>query len=144
MSGSLRSPLPNDAALIVIDMQKAIDHPSWGERNNPGAEQNVAALLHAWRTSKRPIYHIRHDSTEAASTYRPFQPGNDFKPEAQPLPDEIVIPKQTNSAFVHTELEARLRAAQQTMSLANVDGEYCTVVRTADVLAVCRGNTDAY
>jgi nicotinamidase-related amidase len=185
----LPSPLPLDAALIVIDMQRAIDHPSWGLRNNPGAEKNVAALLHAWRDSQRPVYHIRHDSTEPASHYRPGQPGNEFKPEAQPRPGETVIAKRTNSAFIGTGLEARLRAARQTvlviagvitnnsveatvrmagnlgfnaflvedgcftfarqdwtgklrsaaevhaMSLANLDGEYCTVIRTANVLA---------
>jgi nicotinamidase-related amidase len=181
--------LPHDAALIVIDIQRAIDHPSWGQRNNLGAEKNVAALLQAWRSSRRPIYHIRHDSTEPESHYRPGQPGNEFKPEVQPLPGETVIPKRTNSAFIGTDLEARLRAAQQNllivtgvitnnsvettvrmagnlgfetflvedacftfarkdwngtlrsapevhaMSLANLDGEYCMVTRTAEVLA---------
>jgi len=85
---------PRDAALIVIDLQKAIDHPSWGQRNNPDAERNVAALLSAWRASRRPIYHVRHDSTEPQSHYRPGQPGHDFKPEAQPLLGEIVIVKR--------------------------------------------------
>src|SRR5439155_23967484 len=48
------------------------------------------------------------------STYRPGQPGNEFKPEAVPLPGEIVIAKQTNSAFIGTDLEARLRASGHT------------------------------
>jgi len=174
--------------LIVIDVQNAIDHPSWGQRNNPGAEKNIAALLQAWRASGQPVYHVKHDSTEPGSHYRPGQPGNDFKPEAKPLPGEIVIVKRTNSAFIGTDLESRLRAAGQNilvvagvitnnsveatvrmagnlgfqtylvedatftfgrkdwagafrtasevhaMSLANLDGEYCTVVRTNDVL----------
>jgi nicotinamidase-related amidase len=190
----LPSPLPQDAALIVIDLQKAIDHPSWGRRNNLDAERNVAALLHAWRASQRPVYHIRHDSTEPASHYRPGQPGNEFKPEAQPLPGETVIAKRTNSAFIGTGLEARLRAARHSMlivagvitnncveatvrmagnlgfdtllvedgcftfgrkdwtgqfrsaeevhamSLANLDGEYCMVTQTADVLRALDGS----
>jgi len=41
--------LPDTAALIVIDLQKAIDHPGWGERNNPDAEKNVGRLRQAWR-----------------------------------------------------------------------------------------------
>ncbi|MBV8732892.1 MAG: cysteine hydrolase, partial [Acidobacteriia bacterium] len=60
-------------------MQKAIDHPSWGERNNPEAERNVAALLNAWRISHRPIYDTCYDSTEPRSHYRPGHPGNEFK-----------------------------------------------------------------
>ncbi len=109
----LPSPLPSDAALLIIDLQNAIDHPSWGERNNPQAEQNIARLLATWRRSHRPIYHIAHDSIEPASHYRPQQPGNDFKPEALPLAGEIVIRKQRNSAFIATDLEARLRQAGQ-------------------------------
>jgi len=66
----LRNPLPPDAALLIIDVQKAIDHPSWGQRNNPDAEKNIAALLKLWRETGRPRYHIRHDSTEPQSHYR--------------------------------------------------------------------------
>ena len=98
-------------ALILIDLQKAIDHSSWGQRNNPQAEANVARLLAAWRAARLPVYHVRHDSVEPASTYRPGQPGNEFKPEAAPVADEPVIVKHTNSAFIGTDLEARLRAA---------------------------------
>jgi nicotinamidase-related amidase len=180
---------PSGAALIVIDVQKAIDHPSWGVRNNPEAEANISALLAAWRAARWPVYHVRHDSTEPQSHYRPGQTLHDFKAEALPLPDEPVIGKQTNSAFIGTDLEARLTASGQknlvvtgvitnnsveatvrmagnlgfttflvedavftfgrkdwhgvwrtadevhAMSLANLHGEYCTIVRTADVLA---------
>ena len=31
-----------DDVLILIDQQKAMDHPKWGPRNNPCAEQNIA------------------------------------------------------------------------------------------------------
>ena len=114
--------------------------------------------------------------------------GNDFKPEAQPVAGEIIIPKRTNSAFIGTDLEQLLRGANQgllvlagvitnnsveatvrmagnlgfnawlvedatftfgrrdwrgmwrtaeevhAMSLANLDGEYCTVIRTDQIL----------
>jgi nicotinamidase-related amidase len=107
--------IPDSAALVVIDVQRAIDHPSWGERNNLQAEGNIAALLAAWRASGRPIYHVRHDSTEAGSHYRPGQAGHDFKPEAMPLAGETVIGKRTNSAFIGTDLEVRLRRSGQTV-----------------------------
>ncbi|MCX6593092.1 MAG: cysteine hydrolase family protein [Acidobacteria bacterium] len=113
--------LPSNAALVLIDLQQAIDHPSWGTRNNPDAEKKAAALLAAWRLAGRPIYHVRHDSTFPHSHYRPGQPGNDFKPELAPLPGELVIPKRTNSAFIGTDLEQRLRAAGQlTLVMAGV------------------------
>jgi nicotinamidase-related amidase len=104
--------LAPDAALIVIDVQNAIDDPRWaseGPRNNPEAEANIALLLGSWRERHRPIFHIRHDSTFAHSTYRPGQLGNDFKASVRPLAGESIVPKRTNSAFIGTDLELRLR-----------------------------------
>jgi nicotinamidase-related amidase len=157
-------------------------------RNNPSAEQRIALLLARWRRMGWPIWHVRHDSTEPRSHYRPGQSGNDFKPEVAPLPGEPIIPKRTNSAFIGTELESRLRTAGHgalvvvgvvtnnsvestvrmagnlgfstylvadgcftfgridwdgtarsaeevhAMSLANLDGEYCTVIAAASLL----------
>ncbi len=102
--------LPHDAALLVIDVQKAIDDPKWGPRNNPNAERAIAALLAAWRAEALPILHIRHDSVEANSPYRPERPGHAFKAEAQPLDGETVIAKSAHSAFVGTRLEEALDA----------------------------------
>jgi len=100
--------LPCDAALIVIDVQDAIDDPRWAPRNNPGAEAVIAELLAAWRAEALPVIHIRHDSTEPGSPYRPNSPGHGFKPAARPLARETVIAKSTNSAFVGTGLEEAL------------------------------------
>jgi nicotinamidase-related amidase len=109
--------LPPATALVLVDLQRAIDDPSWaadGPRNNPQAETNVAALLATWRRVGYPIFHVKHDGTFPTSTYRPGQPGNDFKPEAAPLPGEPVIAKHTNSAFIGTELDRLLRQAKVT------------------------------
>jgi nicotinamidase-related amidase len=185
--------LPTHSALLLIDLQRAVDDPSWGPRNNPQAETNAARLLSAWRAAGRPIYHVRHDSTEPMSTYRPGQIGNEFKPEVQPAAGEALVVKRTNSAFIGTGLEQRLReaghdvlvvvgvsssnsveatvrmagnlgfrtflvddatftfdrldwagalrSAQEVhdMALANLDGEYCTVLTTDAVLRASNG-----
>jgi nicotinamidase-related amidase len=110
----MQGPIPPGSALLIIDVQKAIDDPAWaafGPRNNPDAEQTIARLLRFWRGNSLPVWHIRHDSTWPGSAYRPGQPGNDFKPEAEPLPGEPVIAKNTPCAFAGTDLEHRLRAA---------------------------------
>jgi nicotinamidase-related amidase len=42
--------LAENTALVLVDLQRAIDDPSWaadGPRNNPDAESNVATLLAA-------------------------------------------------------------------------------------------------
>ena len=103
---------PNSpVALLIIDVQNAIDDPSWGQRNNLQAEHNIGQLLTAWRTNGLPVIHVRHDSTQPESPYRLGQPGNAFKTEVAPRPDETIIAKSTNSAFIGTDLEAFLRNA---------------------------------
>jgi len=97
------------AALLVIDVQKGFDEPSWGKRNNLDAESNIALLLSGWRRHELPIIHIRHCSVEPNSPLHPGQPGNEFKVEARPLPGEKQFNKSVNSAFIGTELEQYLQ-----------------------------------
>src|SRR5574338_913793 len=104
--------LPGRSALILVDLQRAVDDPRWarhGPRNNPGAEQAAATLLGRWRRLGWPIIHVRHDSTEPDSTYKPGGPGHPFKPEAAPADGETIIAKQVNSAFIGTDLDRHLR-----------------------------------
>lgn len=106
--------LPTNTALLLIDVQQAIDDPKWGAegpRNNPQAERNIASLLATWRHVNYPILHVRHDLTFSDSPYRPGQPGNEFKMEARPAPGVLIVVKRTNSAFIGTRLEAVLRQA---------------------------------
>jgi nicotinamidase-related amidase len=105
----IRMPLPSTTALIVIDVQQGFDHPGWGRRNNPEAEANIARLLAGWRSTSRPIFHIQHLSVEPASPLQPGLPGVEFKEMAKPLWHEPVIAKRVNSAFIGTDLEARLK-----------------------------------
>jgi nicotinamidase-related amidase len=106
--------LPKDTVLILIDLQVAIDHPKWGRRSNPEAEEKAGRLLQAWRDCGLKVIHIRHDSTFAASPYRPGQPGHAFKPEVMPIDGEHIIGKSANSAFIGTPLEADLEAGGHT------------------------------
>jgi nicotinamidase-related amidase len=100
------------SALIVIDVQKGFDESFWGPRNNPRAEQNIAALLSQARANKLPIFHVKHNSRSSRSPLHPDNPGNAFKDIAAPRDGESVIGKDVNSAFIGTDLEAQLRAGE--------------------------------
>jgi nicotinamidase-related amidase len=99
-----------DDVLILIDQQKAMGHPRWGPRNNRHAEGNIFHLLSSWRKHKRPVIHVKHDSTSPDSPFRPGQVGNEFLPLTAPLPGEAVVAKKVHSAFIGTDLVARLEA----------------------------------
>jgi nicotinamidase-related amidase len=96
--------LPSNAALVIVDLQKAFDDPRYGRRNNPEAEANTGRLLAAWRRTGRPVIHVQHLSQEPDSPYRPGQPGCDFKEEVRPQAGELVVQKSTNNAFIDTGL----------------------------------------
>ncbi len=183
--------LPRETALLIIDVQNAIDEPVWsryGERNHPRAELRMAEILQKWRASGRPVFHIKHESRQVNSSYRPGQAGCDFKECVTPQVGETIVIKHVNNAFIGTDLESRLKekgiavlvifgvitnnsveamvrmagnlgfktylvedacftfaqpdyagrlrtaAEVHAMSLANLDGEYCAVVGTAELL----------
>jgi nicotinamidase-related amidase len=118
-------------ALIVIDMQRGFDEPSWGTRNNPGAEQNGLRLLAHWRKQGWPVVIVRHDSTSANSTLRPGQPGNTLKPGFEPLPTELLVTKHVNSAFIGTTLEQWLKdRGIKNLTLFGITTDQCVSTTT--------------
>src|SRR5256712_14202460 len=104
------TPLPRDAVLLTIDVQKGMDvFREKYHRNNPDLERNIARLQQAWRESGRPLIHVQHVSKLPNSPLRPGQPGVEIKDEVRPLPGEPVVQKSVNIAFIGSTLEADLR-----------------------------------
>ncbi len=123
--------LPQKTALLVIDVQKAFDHPKWGQRNNPEAEANVARLLKGFRSTGRPIIHIQHRNAAPGGLFSPGEPGFEVKPEARPEDGEPVLHKRVNSAFIGTDLEERLRAqAIQGIVVCGITTDHCVSTTT--------------
>lgn len=93
-------------ALIPIDVQQAFDLAS---SSNPAMEANGLRLLAAWRAAGLPLLHVRHDSVQPGSPFRPGQPGNALRDGFQPQGDEPLVTKSVNAAFIGTDLDLRLR-----------------------------------
>ena len=126
--------LPMGTALIVVDVQQGFLDPSWGPRNNPEAEANIARLIAAWRRSGRQIHHVHHASRSALGSFYPGTAGHAPKPEATPAPGEPVHLKAVNSAFIGTSLEPDLWAqGLETLVIVGLTTNHCvsTTVRMA-------------
>ncbi len=118
--------IPRGAALVLIDVQVGFDDPRWGERNNSGAETVAGRVLEAWRASGRAVVHVRHDSALPDSPLRPGLPGNAIRDVVAPRPGEPVLGKRVNSAFIGTDLEARLGSGgHDTLVLVGLTTNHC-------------------
>lgn len=117
--------------LIIIDVQNGFDDPSWGTRNNPRAEDNIKKLLDAWRNADFPVFHVQHLSQEEGSPLAPNTAGCEFKESTRPQPGEMVIQKTVNSAFIGTDLEARLRGKGiETVVIVGLTTNHCVSTTT--------------
>lgn len=130
----MREHLPKNAALILIDMQQGFREPTWGTRNNLGMEAHVESLLWVWRWTHRPIFHVQHCSQHDASPLHVSRPGHALMAQFRPLKGEPLIKKRVNSAFIGTDLKARLRNSHiDTIVVAGLTTNHCvsTTVRMA-------------
>jgi nicotinamidase-related amidase len=145
-------------ALIIVDMQRGMQATDPQLRNNLDAEKNIALLLSTWRNSSRPIVHVRHISREPKSPFWPGQLGVEFQTELQPLASEHVVEKNVpvestartsgdlgfktyvvsdaTFAFSKTDYAGVSRSAAEVhaMSLANLNGEFATIISTTELL----------
>jgi nicotinamidase-related amidase len=100
--------IAENAALVVVDVQKGFEEAGfWGPRNNPGADDNIAALIDVWQATGRPVVFVRHDSVKAGSPLRTGYVGNELKDYVEQrrgkgAGPELFLTKTVNSAFLGT------------------------------------------
>ncbi|AWT44714.1 MULTISPECIES: cysteine hydrolase family protein [Streptomyces] len=100
--------IAENAALVVVDVQKGFEEAGfWGQRNNPGADDNIAALIDVWQATGRPVVFVRHDSVKAGSPLRTGYVGNELKDYVEQRRGkgggpELFLTKTVNSAFLGT------------------------------------------
>ena len=116
----------DNAALLVVDVQRGFEDPWWGRRDNPAADQNIEALTEAFAGTGRPLIFVRHDSTDPASPLHPTRTGNHLKPYLTQTP-ALEVRKTVNSSFHGTpDLNAWLfaRGIEQ-LVIAGITTNHC-------------------
>jgi nicotinamidase-related amidase len=120
-------------ALILVDIQKGFeDIDYWGGgRNNPDAELRASELLKIWRDNRLPIFHIQHCSSIPTSLLHASNAGNAFNDLVSPYEGEAIIKKNVNSAFIGTDLQARLDQAKiGKLVIAGLTTDHCISTAT--------------
>lgn len=114
------------AALVVVDAQVGFDDPWWGQRNNPDADDNIAALVEAFAGAGLPVVYVRHDSEQPDSPLHPDRPGNALKAYLSATP-ALVVSKTVNSSFHGSpDLDAWLRANDlEELVIAGITTNHC-------------------
>jgi len=112
--------LPQNAALLVIDVQKGFDrYNEEYHRNNPQLEANIARLQRAWRETGRPMC--------VSTTAR--MAGN--------LGFTTYVVSDATATFDNMGPDGKRYGAEllHDVALADLHGEFATVVDTATILA---------
>jgi nicotinamidase-related amidase len=121
------------SALLVVDAQDSFKAtPRWERRNNLAFEENVAALIEAYRAAQLPVVFFLHtDGDEGFATDSPFFKLMDF---IKPRADEPVLIKNTRNCFTSTTLQPYLlEKGVRRVAIAGIQTEQCceTTARVA-------------
>lgn len=124
--------IQKNVPLIIIDVQKAFLDPSWGNRNNPHAEENIKQLLNQWRNTNRPVIFIQHVSwSNKNSLFYIEKESSDFKDGIKPNEQEMVFQKTVNSSFIGTNLERHLTELDpQNIVIVGLTTNHCVETTT--------------
>ena len=120
-----------DKALLVIDIQDSFKYSPqrWSTRNNPAFEENVTALIDAFREASLPIFFILHNDSDPG--FRPGDPEVRLMDFLGRLDSEPVVVKNTRNAFTSTDLEARLDAiGVERLVITGISTEQCCETTT--------------
>lgn len=121
------------SALLVIDAQDSFKvGASWERRNNLAFENNVGALIAAYRVAELPVIFFLHtDSDEGFATDSPFFKLMDF---IEPGSGEPVFTKNTRNCFTSTALQPYLlEKGVRRVTITGIQMEQCceTTARVA-------------
>jgi nicotinamidase-related amidase len=100
-----------NTALIVIDVQEGVDHPTDGGLNNSGAEENILKLLDRWQEDDLPYFVVQYHSPRLQSPFHKDNPSSKLKQSVRSIVGDTIIIKHFESAFMKTDLEEKLRSA---------------------------------
>lgn len=121
-------------ALVVIDVQQGMwAFPDYPPLDGEGVVERICGLIERARAAGRPVLFVQHEGGPG-DALEPGGPGFALHADLRPRPDEPVIVKRQCSAFLGTDLDARLKTAgAERLVICGMQTEFCvdTAVRGA-------------
>jgi len=113
------------SALLVIDAQDSFKvGPRWARRNNPAFEENVSALVEAYRAAHLPIICFLHTGSDGG--FARDSPSFRLMDFLTPRKDEPVMIKNTRNCFTSTTLQPYLiEKGVRRVSITGIQMEQC-------------------
>ena len=123
----------SQSALLVIDAQDSFKGtPRWERRSNRRFEENVAALIEAYRTAGLPVFYFLHSDPDPG--FRVDDPQYRLMSFITPRPGEPLLHKTTRNCFTSTTLQALLlERGVRRLAVTGIQMEQCceTTARVA-------------
>jgi len=113
------------SALLVVDAQDSFKvGPRWERRNNHQFEENVSALIDAYRAAALPVFFFLHtDGDDGFATTSPYFKLMDF---IKPRADEPILIKNTRNCFTSTTLQTiLLHKDVRRLAITGIQMEQC-------------------
>lgn len=120
----------SSSALLVIDVQDSFKRGErWSLRNNPAFEDNVSALIAAYRRARLPIFFILH--TDADPGFRVGDPEVRLMEFVDRREDDPLLIKSSRNSFTTTDLQRRLvEAGVRRLVISGISTEQCCETTT--------------
>ncbi len=121
------------SALLVIDVQDSFKvGERWAQRNNPQFEDQLSALIAAYRAAALPIIFVLH--TDSDPYFAPNSPQLKLMDFLDKRPDDPLLYKETRNCFTSTNLQALLlERGVRRLAITGIQMEQCceTTARVA-------------
>lgn len=118
--------MPNDTALVVIDVQVGMFDDDDPVYDGDGLLARIGQLIANARESGVPVIYVQHQSDRPGHPMAYGSPGWRIHPAIAPLPGEPVVAKRTPDSFHETQLGDELvRRGIHKLVVVGIQTENC-------------------
>ena len=127
--------MSKDIALVVVDVQNVMfETPGYDLYRGDELLSVIRGLIRAARAAGAPVVYIQHTTEGIGSEFEKDSHGWQVHPAIAPEPGDATSLKHSYDAFLHTELDAKLKAlGAKRLVFCGLQTEVCldTTVRSA-------------